>query len=104
MYNKIYKYDAFTLTGTSYDTEVTVKIPRDSDLDSVFDAFQTLVMGLGFSMEGLKDIICERASAYDKERMELHDREESLYNEILELKKKLADKETSYTISVTQEK
>ena len=104
MYTKTYKYDAFTLTGTSYDTEVTVKIPRDSDLDSVFDAFQTLVTGLGFSMEGLKDIILERASVYDKERMELHDREESLFNEILELKKKLADKETSYHINVTQEK
>ena len=104
MYNKIYKYDAFTLTGTSYDTEVTVKIPRDSDLDKVFDAFHTLVTGLGFSMEGLKDIICERASVYDKERMELHDQENRLIDEILELKKKLADKETSYHINVTQEK
>jgi hypothetical protein len=104
MYTKIYKYDMFTLTGTSYDTEVTVKIPRDSDLDAVFDAFQTLVMGLGFGMEGLKDIICERASYYDKERIELHAEENKLIDEILELKKKLADKETLYTINVTQEK
>lgn len=104
MYNKIYKYDALTLTGTSYDTEVTVKIPRDSDLDAVFDAFHTLVTGLGFNMQGLKDIICERASYYDRERIELHDQENKLIDEILELKKKLADKEASYTINVIQEK
>lgn len=104
MYTKTYKYDAFTLTGTSYDTEVTVKIPRHSDLDKVFDAFQTLVTGLGFDMEGLKDIICERAEFYNKERIELHDQENKLIDEILELKKQLADKETSYTINVTQEK
>jgi len=99
-----YEYKKLTLTGTSYHTEVTVKIPCDSDLDAVFDAFQTLVTGLGFGMEGLKDIICERAEFYNKERQDIKNREDELYNEILELKKKLADKEASYTINVTQEK
>ena len=70
MYTK-YKFNELTLTGTAYNKEVIVKIPQDSNLDELFDAFQTIVKGLGYSETGLKDIICEWAELHNR-----HDAEE----------------------------
>lgn len=77
MYTK-YKFNELTLTATNYNREVTVKIPQDSNLDEVFEAFQTIVKGLGYNEMGLKDVICEWAELY-----KAHDAEETKIEEEL---------------------
>ncbi len=84
MYTK-YKFNELTLTATAYNREVTVKIPQESNLDELFDAFQTIVKGLGYSETGLKDIICEWAELHQKHDAEEQKIEEELRERIKQL-------------------
>ena len=84
MYTK-YKFNELTLTATNYNREVTVKIPQDSNLDELFDAFQTIVKGLGYSETGLKDVICEWAELHNRHDEETLKIEEELRNKIEKL-------------------
>jgi hypothetical protein len=84
MYTK-YKFNELTLTATNYNREVTVKIPQDSNLDELFDAFQTIVKGLGYNETGLKDVICEWAELHNRNDEETLKIEEELRNKIEKL-------------------
>ena len=84
MYTK-YKFNELTLTATNYNREVTVKIPQDSNLDELFDAFQTIVKGLGYSETGLKDVICEWAELHQRHDAEEQKIENELYEKIKNL-------------------
>ena len=77
MYTK-YKFNELTLTGTAYNREVAVKIPQEATLDELFDAFQTVVKGLGYNEVGLKDVICEWAELHQR-----HDAEDAKIEEEL---------------------
>lgn len=84
MYTK-YKFNELTLTATAYNRSVTVKIPQDSNLDELFDAFQTIVKGLGYNEAGLKDVICEWAELNNH----LDAQEQKIENELRERIKQL---------------
>ena len=84
MYTK-YKFNELTLTATNYNREVTVKLPQDSNLDELFDAFQTIVKGLGYNETGLKDVICEWAELHQRHDSEDAKIEEELRNKIKQL-------------------
>lgn len=84
MYTK-YKFSELTLTGTAYNKEVIVKIPQDSNLDELFDAFQTIVKGLGYNEAGLKDVICEWAEFHTRHDTEEQKIEEELRERIKQL-------------------
>ena len=90
MYTK-YKFNELTLTATNYNREVTVKLPQDSNLDELFDAFQTIVKCLGYSETGLKDIICEWAELHTRHTQE----DIRIENELRERIKKLEEENRS---------
>ena len=53
------------ITAQQYDTKVSVEIDHsDTDIDELFDAFQTLVIGLGYHESAWKSWILDRADEY----------------------------------------
>lgn len=64
------------LTAKHYDTKVSVEFEySDVSLDEVMDGFQTLLMGMGFSADGFKQWVIDRADEYvnDLAKDELND-------------------------------
>jgi hypothetical protein len=60
-----------TFTAQTYGTKTSVEIDHsDLDLDEVMGAFQTLIIGMGYSSDGLKSWIIEKASQYQEEDTE----------------------------------
>ena len=56
------------ITAQQYGTKVSVEIDHsDTDIDELFDAFQTLVVGLGYHESAWKQWIVDRASEYYEE-------------------------------------
>ena len=54
-------------TAQSYGTKTTVEIDHsDLNLDEVMDAFQTLIIGMGYSADSLKRWVTERAVEYNE--------------------------------------
>ena len=52
-------------TAQTYDTKVSVEIDHcDLDLDEVMNAFQTLIVGMGYSNDSLREWVKEKASEY----------------------------------------
>ena len=52
-------------TAQTYDTKTTVEIDHsDLDLNEVMNAFQTLIVGMGFSNNALKNWVLEKAEEY----------------------------------------
>ena len=52
-------------TAQMYDTKVSVEIDHcDLDLDEVMNAFQTLIVGMGYSNDSLREWVKEKASEY----------------------------------------
>jgi len=52
-------------TAVHYDTKVSVEIDHsDLDLDKVMDAFQTLIIGMGYHDEAFKHWVLDRADEY----------------------------------------
>ena len=52
-------------TAQQYGTKVSVEVERsDMDLDEVMDAFQTLIIGLGYHQDSFKKWVIERAEEY----------------------------------------
>jgi hypothetical protein len=45
---KTYKFKELTLTASSYNTKITIEIPSDSSANEYFEAFRTLMIGMGF--------------------------------------------------------
>lgn len=56
------------ITAQQYGTKVSVEIDHsDTDIDELFDAFQTLVVGLGYHESAWKQWIIDRADEYNEE-------------------------------------
>ena len=52
-------------TAQTYDTKVSVEIDHcDLDLDEVMNAFQTLIVGMGYSNDSLREWVKEKASEF----------------------------------------
>jgi hypothetical protein len=53
------------ISGENYGVKTTVEIDHsDISLDEVFDAFETIVVGMGFHKDGWKQWILDRADEY----------------------------------------
>lgn len=70
-------------TAETYGTKTTVEIDHcDLDLDEVMTAFQTLIVGMGYSNDSLKSWVLEKAEEYKDD--ELSEKEEWLENRLSE--------------------
>jgi hypothetical protein len=59
------------ITGQQYGTKISVELDHsDTDIDELFDAFQTLVIGLGYHESAWKQWIVDRADEYKEEEIE----------------------------------
>jgi len=73
------------ITAQQYGTKVSVEIDHsDTDIDELFEAFQTICVGLGYSDSAWKNWIVDRADEYKEEDME---EEEAIYKPSPELRK-----------------
>ena len=55
-----------TFTAQTYGTKTTVEIDHsDLDLDEVMRAFQTLIIGMGYSNDALKHWVLDKAAEYE---------------------------------------
>jgi len=73
------------ITAQQYGTKVSVEIDHsDTDIDELFEAFQTICVGLGYSDSAWKNWIVDRADEYKEEDME---EEEAIYEPSPELRK-----------------
>ena len=53
------------ITGQQYGTKVSVELDHsDTELDELMDAFETLVIGLGYHPDSWKQWIVDRADEY----------------------------------------
>lgn len=58
-------------TAQTYGTKTTVEIDHsDLDLNEVMEAFQTLIIGMGYSNDALKHWVLERADEYNEDAKE----------------------------------
>lgn len=75
-------------TAQQYGTKVSVEVERsDMDLDEVMDAFQTLLIGMGYHQDSFKKWVIERAEEYaedDEEKSAFDDKEDEreFYNQV----------------------
>lgn len=61
-------------TAENYGTKISVEVDRsDLDIDEVMDAFQTLLIGMGYHQDSFKNWILNRASEYQEEENEKWD-------------------------------
>ena len=59
------------ISGENYGVKTTVEIDHsDISLDEVFDAFETIVIGMGFHKDGWKQWILDRADEYREDEPE----------------------------------
>jgi hypothetical protein len=59
------------ITAQQYGTKVSVEIDHsDTDIDELFDAFQTIIVGLGYHESAWKQWIVDRADEYKEEEIE----------------------------------
>jgi hypothetical protein len=60
-----------TITGEQYGTKISVQIDHsDTELDEIMDAFETIVIGLGYHSNSWKQWILDRANEYQEEENE----------------------------------
>jgi len=58
-------------SAQTYGTKTTVEIDHsDLNVDEVMDAFQTLIVGMGYSLDSWKEWIMETAAEYQEEEDE----------------------------------
>ena len=54
-------------TAENYGTKISVEVDHsDLDLDEVMDAFQTLIIGMGYQENSFKNWVIERANEYNE--------------------------------------
>jgi hypothetical protein len=59
------------ITAQQYGTKVSVEIDHsDTDIDELMDAFQTLIVGLGYSQMSFKNWVVDRAAEYHEQDTE----------------------------------
>jgi hypothetical protein len=62
---------ASKFTAEQYGTKVSVEVDHsDMDLDEVMDAFQTLIIGMGYHENSFKNWVIDRADEYRETDME----------------------------------
>ena len=62
------------ITAQQYGTKVSVELDHsDTSLDELMDAFETLVIGLGYHNDAWKEWILDRANEYQEEENEKWD-------------------------------
>ena len=55
-------------TAQTYDTKTSVEIDHsDLDLNEVMDAFQTLIVGMKYNNDALKNWVLDKAAEYESE-------------------------------------
>jgi len=58
-------------SAQTYGTKTSVEIDHsDLSVDEVMDAFQTLIVGMGYSLDSWKEWIMETAAEYQEEKAE----------------------------------
>ena len=71
------------ITAQQYGTKVSIELNHsDTDIDELFDAFQTIIVGLGYHESAWKQWIIDRADEYKEEAME-----EAMYEPSAELRR-----------------
>jgi len=71
------------ITAQQYGTKVSVELDHsDTDIDELFDVFETLVVGLGYHQSAWKQWIVDRADEYKEEAAE-----EAMYEPSPELRR-----------------
>lgn len=63
------KYNELTLTASSYNRKISIEIPCDSEMGELVDAFEALVVGLGYSLDSWKDEIMERGEVFKMQEL-----------------------------------
>lgn len=63
------KYKELTLTVTSYNRKISIELPCDTEMGELFDAFEALVVGLGYSLDSWKDEIMERGEVFKMQEL-----------------------------------
>lgn len=59
------------IMAQQYGTKVSVEIDHsDTDISELFDAFETICVGLGYHKDSFKNYIVERADEYNEEDVE----------------------------------
>ena len=59
------------ITAQQYGTKVSVEIDHsDTDIDELFDAFETITVGLGYHQSSWKQWILDRADEYREDENE----------------------------------
>jgi hypothetical protein len=75
------------ITAQQYGTKVSVELDHsDTDIDELFDVFQTLVVGLGYHESAWKQWIVDRADEYKEEELE-NSRDMGMYEPSPELRR-----------------
>lgn len=75
------------ITGQQYGTKVSVEINHsDTDIDELFEAFKTIIVGLGYHDSAWKQWIVDRADEYKEEELE-NSRDMGMYEPSPELRR-----------------
>lgn len=75
------------ITGQQYGTKVSVEINHsDTDIDELFEAFKTIVVGLGYNDSAWKQWIVDTADEYKEEELE-NSRDMGMYEPSPELRR-----------------
>lgn len=75
------------ITGQQYGTKVSVEINHsDTDIDELFEAFKTIVVGLGYHDSAWKQWIVDTAYEYKEEELE-NSRDMGMYEPSPELRR-----------------
>lgn len=75
------------ITAQQYGTKVSVELNHsDTDIDELFDAFQTIIVGLGYHDSAWKQWIVDRADEYKEEELE-NSRDMGMYEPSPELRR-----------------
>ena len=83
------------ITAQQYGVKVSVELDHsDTDIDELFDAFQTLVVGLGYHESAWKGWIMERAAEYEEEENDKLE-DETIYHD--KVKQSVKDAIARYT-------
>ena len=94
-------------SAQTYGTKTTVEIDHcDLDLDEVMNAFQTLIVGMGYSNDALKHWVLEKAEEYREDEPEFdgagfsyNDRLDSALKNVLGDANPLVDEIRSHYVS-----
>lgn len=56
-----YKYMNVTFSVSQYDTKVSVELPCGAELDEMMSAMKTLLVGIGYPMSAVENMILDQA-------------------------------------------